>query len=106
MEFVSERLQPKGEEFALPAAVGDPALPLRFTWRGSTREVRQIRRRWKGVEPDRTHGGDERYVHRHWFELAMDDGTIWTLYFLRQPDSRRTAKARWWIYGVDDPRSL
>lgn len=105
MEFISERLQPKGEEFALPPAVGEPALPLRFLWRGAIHEVRQILRRWKGEEPDRTHGGSEHYMHRHWYELAMDDATVWTLYFLRHPGSRRSAKARWWIYGVDDSRT-
>lgn len=101
MDFVSERLQPVGDDYALPPAIGEPALPLRFKWRQTVHEVQHIRRRWKGVEPDRTHGGDERYVHRHWYELAMNNGAIWTIYFLRQPGSRRTAKARWWLYGCN-----
>lgn len=100
MEFISERLTPHGDEFALPPAIGEPALPCRFSWRRKIHEVKRIRRRWKGVEPDRTHGGDEWYVHRHWFELEMDNGTSWRVYFMRQPGSRRSAKARWWLYGV------
>lgn len=102
MEFISEKLTPQGDEFALPPAIGEPALPLRFIWRKQAYIVKHVNRRWKGIEPDRTHGGSERYVHRHWFELAMDDGTRWTVYFLRQPGSRRAAIARWWLYGLPD----
>jgi len=100
MEFVSEKLVPHGDEFALAPVIGEPALPLRFSWRRKIHEVKQVRRRWKGVSPDRTHGGDEQYLHRHWYELEMADGTCWTVYFLRQPSSARAAKARWWLYGV------
>lgn len=97
-EFLSERLQPVGDEFALAAAIGEPALPLRFRWRKQTCEIAAVLRQWKEFEADRTHGSGQRYLRRHWFELRLTDGTRWTIYFLRQPGSRRAAKARWWLY--------
>ena len=103
MDFISEHLQPVGGDYALPPAIGEPALPLRFKWRRKTHEVVRVRRRWKALEPDRTHGSGELYLRRHWFELEMDDGAVWTVYFLRQPGSQRSAKARWWLYGVEPP---
>ena len=96
-EFISERLQPAGSDFALPAAIGEPALPLRFVWRRKTYEIAAVLRRWKEYDADRTHGSAERYLRRHWFDLRLTDGSRWTIYFLRQPASRRSAKARWWL---------
>jgi len=78
--FVGECIRPSGTEFALPATVGEPAVPLRFTWQRRDFEVRAVRRRWKGYEPDRTHGSGQRYLRRHWYELGMTDETFWTVY--------------------------
>ena len=102
-EFVSECIQPAGGAFALPAAIGEPALPLRFTWQGRTCEVREVQRQWKELDPDRTHGSGQLYLRRHWFELRMTDGSLWTVYFLRQPASGRRASARWWLYRMAVP---
>jgi hypothetical protein len=99
-KFVSESIRPVPGSFALPPAAGEPALPLRFTWRQQMHEVRTVRRHWKELAPDRTHGASELYLRRHWFELLMDGGALWTVYFQRQPASRRSAKARWWLYSV------
>lgn len=96
--FVSEALRPTGTGSVLPPRVGEPALPLQFVWRRQVRTVQSVRRAWKALDPDRTHGGCELYLRRHWFELQMDDGAVWTVYFQRQPASRRRAKARWWLY--------
>jgi phosphoribosylglycinamide formyltransferase-1 len=98
--FVGELIRPAGDAFAMPPAIGEPALPLRFGWKRQTYEVRDVRRRWKEHAPDRTHGSGQRYLRRHWFELRMDDGALWTVYFQRQSASRRAAKARWWLYRV------
>ena len=98
--FVSERISPVGNDFALPPAIGEPALPLCFKWSQQVRKVETVQRHWKVMEPDRTHGDSERYLRRHWFELQMDDGASWTIYFQRQPGSGRTAKARWWLYSL------
>jgi len=100
LSFVSEGLTAVGDEFALPPAVGEPALPLHFNWRRRTHAVTAVLPRWKACGPDRTHGSDERYLRRHWYALRMADGAVWTVYFQRQPGSRRTAKARWWLYGT------
>lgn len=99
-EFVSERLQPAGDDFALAAAIGEPALPLRFVWRRRTYEVAAVLQRRKEYDADRTHGSGERYLRRHWFELRLTDGSRWSVYFQRQPGSRRSAKSRWWLYQV------
>jgi hypothetical protein len=60
--------------------------------------VRVLGRR-KEYTPDRTHGSGELYLHRHWLEVEVDDGSTMKLYFERQPASRRAAKARWWLYS-------
>lgn len=96
--FVSEALHPEGTGCVLPPHVGEPALPLKFVWRRQVHSVQSVRRTWKALDPDRTHGGSELYLRRHWFELQMNDGSVWTVYFQRQPTSRRHAKARWWLY--------
>jgi hypothetical protein len=103
--FVSERISPVGNDFALPPAIGEPALPLNFQWGQDVRKVVAVPRHWKAIEADRTHGGSERYLRRHWFELQMDNGATWTIYFQRQPGSGRTAKARWWLYALADDAS-
>jgi phosphoribosylglycinamide formyltransferase-1 len=99
-EFISERLQPTGDDFALPAAIGEPALPLRFTWRRRTLEVAAVLNRRKEYQADRTHGSGERYLRRHWFDLRMSDGAHWSVYFERQPGAGRAAKSRWWLYAT------
>lgn len=97
--FVSEALHPEGTGCVLPPRVGEPALPLQFTWQRQVHTVQAVRRSWKALDPDRTHGGGELYLRRHWFELQMDDGSVWTVYFQRQPGSRRLARQRWWLYS-------
>ena len=99
-EFISERLQPAGDTFARPPAIGEPALPLRFAWRKQTFEVAEVLARRKEYDADRTHGSGERYLRRHWFELRLTDGSRWSVYFQRQPGSRRSARSRWWLYQV------
>lgn len=97
-EFISEAIIPDETSFGLPASVGEPALPWRFTWRGRAFVVGEIVRAWKEHEPDRTHGGGELYLRKHWFKLRVDDGSVMTIYFQRQPASRRAARTRWWLY--------
>lgn len=42
-QFVSESIQPVAGSFAAGATgVGEPALPMRFVWRGVTYEVAQV----------------------------------------------------------------
>lgn len=104
-QFVSEAITPEAGTFALPAAVGEPALPRWFKWRGNSYEVRAVLRAWKEHDPDRTHGGGELYLRKHWFEVRVDDESVMKIYFQRQPMSGRAAKARWWLYSVAAAKS-
>ena len=102
--FISERITPDPAALeAATAAIGEPALPMRFSWRGSTFTVVRVLARRKAYEPDRTHGSGALYLRRHWLEVEVDDGSIMKLYFQRQPGSGRTAKSRWWLYSRRDP---
>jgi hypothetical protein len=99
-QFISEAITPEESSFELPSVIGEPALPRRFKWRGRTYEVREVVRAWKEHEPDRTHGGGELYLRKHWFDVRVADGSVMKIYFQRQPTSRRAAKARWWLYSI------
>ncbi len=106
--FISEAIKPEAESFGLPAAIGEPSLPRRFTWRSRVYEVRDVLRAWKEHEADRTHGSGELYLRKHWVEVRVDDGSVMKLYFQRQPSSRRAATSRWWLYSIasgTDPAS-
>lgn len=82
-------------------ALGEPGLPREFLWRGRTIEVTAVLRSWR--ETGRcSHGSPERYVRRHWFEVATrSDGTM-QIYFERQP-RRGSRGPRWWLYTVAPP---
>ncbi len=100
-QFISERITPDPAALdASTAALGEPAIPLRFAWRGKSFAVQRVVSRRKGYTPDRTHGSGELYLHRHWLEVEVDDGSVMTLYFERQPASRRAAKSRWFLYSI------
>lgn len=99
-QFISEAITPDETSFELPRTIGEPALPRRFKWRKKSYEVRQVLHAWKEHEADRTHGGSELYLRKHWFEVRVDDGSVMKLYFQRQPMSGRSAKARWWLYSI------
>jgi len=100
-QFISERITPDPEALdASTAAIGEPAIPLRFAWRGKTFAVLRVVSRRKAYTPDRTHGSGELYLHRHWLEVEVDDGSVMTLYFERQPPSRRAVKSRWYLYSI------
>lgn len=101
-QFISEAIIPDTASFAPAAAIGEPALPLRFTWRKRNFAVREVISAWKEHEPDRTHGSGELYLRKHWFEVQVDDGSVMKIYFQRQPMSGR-ARARWWLYSVAAP---
>jgi len=100
-QFISERITPDPAALdTATAALGEPALPMRFAWRGRAYAVVRVVSRQKGYAPDRTHGSGELYLHRHWLEVEVDDGSIMKLYFERQPASRRASRARWWLYSL------
>ena len=96
-QFVSESIQPHGGADTSRMARGEPGLPPEFDWRGDLHRVAGLVETWKESGPC-THGGSERYLRKHWYRLVMDDDSIWTVYFDRQPRSARDRKRRWWLY--------
>ncbi len=101
-EFVSESITPhKGTFDAAPMAAGMPGLPSGFDWRGTSYAVVERLETWKqsGAEKGRADG--ERYLRRHYFRVRMSDGSVWTVYFTRQPSGSGSARRRWFIYSVE-----
>jgi phosphoribosylglycinamide formyltransferase-1 len=100
--FVSEAIEPLIETCdAARLAVGEPGLPRRFRWRGQNVEVTGVLRTWRETGPCR-HGSGERYVRKHWFEVATASGATMRLYSERRPLHGRK-DSRWWLYSVCEP---
>jgi hypothetical protein len=105
--FVGEALVPVPGSFALSRmAAGEPGLPAAFVWRDCTYRVAEVVEEWKTTRPCH-HGGDERYVRKHWYRIRTVCGAEMTLYFDRQPPAGRGPKGRWTVFtfqGDPDPR--
>jgi len=99
-QFVSEPLTPVQGCFE-PGSMtrGEPGLPLRFIWRVEEYEVAEVLEAWKETGPCKTHGS-EQYLRKHWWRIRTTCGLEMTIYFERQPRSKRQRKARWWLYTV------
>ena len=99
-QFVSEPIKPVEGTFDPAGMVrGEPGLPRRFAWRGTEYAVSDVLEVWKEDGPCRS-GSPERYLRKHWFRFATEQGLEMTLYFERQPRSKRQGKARWWLYTI------
>jgi hypothetical protein len=97
--FISEAIEPKTDSMdTARMAAGEPGIPLEFVWRGRTVRISEIRRTWKESGPCR-HGSGERYVRKHWFEVATESDGIMKIYFERQAKGSRKS-ARWWLFTV------
>jgi len=111
-EFVSEAIQPDPKRFDANAmASGLPGLPEGFRWRGRTFQIARRLGQWKQSGPEIGRYRGESYLRRHYYRLAMQDGAIWTVYFLRhaprrgprKPVARLAAQQRWFLYAIDHP---
>lgn len=99
-EFISEPLRPGGGFGTAAMAAGLPGLPPEFVWRDGTYAVLDVREAWKASGPERGRSAGERYLRRHYFRLAMSDGSEWVVYFVRQPAAGRGRRAaRWFLYS-------
>ena len=102
-ELISEAITPlAGTSDASAMSRSEPGLPAGFSWRGRTLRVEACLRSWK--KHGRDSGGDEVYLRRHYYDLKMEDGTLWTVYCLRQPPASGSMRRRWFLYTVDSPR--
>lgn len=101
-DFVSEEIVPvRGTFDPGPMAQGLPGMPSGFTWRRQTYDVRAVIESWKQSAAWDHHRG-ERYLRRHCYRLAMGDGAVWEVYFIRT--SGRGGRAnRWYLLGVTGP---
>ena len=106
VEFVSEAISAK-RGCANTAAMGrgEPGLPTAFTWRGDSYTVCEVLERWKQSSPEGGRAGNEVYLRRHYFRTRMSDGSLWTVYFLRQAARSGSAKTRWFLYEIDTDAS-
>jgi hypothetical protein len=95
--LIAEPVQVRAEAFdAAHAAPGEPAVPLRFAWRGHAFEVVAVERRWRTTGPMRG-GGRERYVRRHWVVVRTRSGPRLRLY------GARGARPCWVLHSVEEP---
>lgn len=97
--FISEVIRPVGAAFDVSRmAAGEPGLPREFVWRGRTIKIAAVLRTWRETGKCR-HGSPERYVRKHWFEVATTSSSTMKIYFDRQP--RNGPKSdRWWLFTI------
>ncbi len=97
--FVSEAIKPvTGTGDTSRMAIGEPGLPREFVWRGRTITVAAVLRTWRETGRCR-HGSPERYVRKHWYEVATISNGTMKLYFDRQPRTGRK-DGRWWLFSI------
>ncbi|MCB9851050.1 MAG: hypothetical protein H6817_10155 [Phycisphaerales bacterium] len=102
-EFVSESIAPAGGTFDMAAmSQGEPGLPASFIWREETFRVEHLTEKWKASSPGDSKTGRNVYLRRHYYKLRMHDGSLWTVYFIRQTPKSGTPKARWFLYQLED----
>ncbi|MBN1268411.1 MAG: cytoplasmic protein [Kiritimatiellae bacterium] len=100
-EFISEPLEPDAATFdTARMASGEPGLPQSFTWRGRTIRIVEVRRSWKDTGPCH-HGSGEKYLRKHWYEVATEADGVLRIYFERQARGKR-GTARWWLYSMSE----
>ena len=99
-EFISESIVPVEGTFDTAGMVsGGPGLPGRFLWRDREYAVAKVLEEWKESGPCKS-GSNEMYLRKHWFKILTADGLEMTIYFDRQPRSKRETKKRWWLYTI------
>jgi hypothetical protein len=103
-DLISELLTPLAGTFDTGRmARGEPGLPAAFVWRGRTVHVAEEIAAWK--HSTREGGVGELYLRRHYFKLRMGDGSMWTVYFVRQTPRSGDPRKRWFLYTIADPFS-
>jgi hypothetical protein len=104
--FVSEPIRPTSAPISAAAlAAGTPSLPEGFTWRKTEHRIAEVLDESKITA--RESFSNEKYVRRHQFRVRMEDGAVWTVYFLRQPgrSSGGRKAPRWFLLSVEGPEA-
>jgi hypothetical protein len=101
-ELISEPITPRAGTFdTARMGRGEPGLPAGFTWRGRSLEIIEELRAWKQPSREGARAGGDLYLRRHYYRLRMDDGAVWTVYFVRQAPRSGNDKARWFLYTIE-----
>lgn len=104
VEWVSEPLFPRTESFdAAAMSRGEPGLPLGFTWRDHDYVVMETLSAWKESSPEGGRAAGQVYLRRHYFNIRMSSGDLWTVYFVRQNPRTGNPRMRWFLYTVERP---
>ncbi len=102
--FVSEPIRPSSPPVSASAlAAGAPSLPEGFTWRGMEHRIAEVLGHSKVMDEESFSG--QSYVRRHRYRLRMEDGAVWTVYFVRHPprSGTRSPKApRWYLQTIEE----
>ncbi len=98
-ELISELIEPDGGGFDTASmGRGEPGVPHGFQWRGVVYAIAKTIAVWKQSSREGARAQGELYLRRHYYLLEMDDGSEWTVYFLRQALQSGSAKKRWFLY--------
>lgn len=99
--LVSEPLQPVVATCDTSRmSMGEPGLPRQFIWRERLVEITAVLRSWQETGPCR-HGSSDRYVRKHWYEVAtVADGTM-IIYFAKPARGGRKGMG-WQLFSIDD----
>ncbi len=101
-EFVSEPIHPHEGSFdALEMGRGLPGLPTGFSWRDAQFQIAGVMRAWKDSSREGAGAQGELYLRRHCYRLQMSDGTVWTVYFVRQTPKSGNPRTRWFLYSIE-----
>lgn len=103
-EFLSEPLIPETDSMDTSRmALGEPGLPQRFRWRGEAVEIVEVVESWRSTGAC-SHGSDESYVRKHWYEVDTVAHGRLKIYFERQGRGSRGASGaahapRWFVFS-------
>lgn len=98
-ELISECIVARaGTADAGRMALGEPGLPAGFAWRGEDYNIVDVLSTWKHSSREGSSAQGQLYLRRHYYELRMSDGSLWTVYFSRQNPRSGNPKARWFLY--------
>jgi hypothetical protein len=93
-EFLSEPLLPDPDSMDTSRmALGEPGLPRRFRWRGEIVDIVDVVESWRSTGAC-SHGSDESYVRKHWYEVDTAAHGRLKIYFERQGRSGPGRAAR------------
>jgi hypothetical protein len=100
-DFVSEPITPlRGAVDTGAMARGEPGLPRGFTWRDAEYVIAERVSQWKQSSREGSSAQGQLYLRRHYYQLRMSDGKVWTVYCTRQTPAGSSSKQRWFLYEI------